>query len=171
LTDKIYGCYNLSSMFAKNGYVHNCCALIAHPKSQIKYIMNEHLSKSGESFCENIGLFGVLLSAACLGQNFVFMTGNWFSIALIGVYSLSLVAYVLLMKKSHRSTLLLCASAVLVLTIELIIVKAVFSLVLVMLLCYLSVTLFLMYGSNIITQLKQKYLDEKNEQNNWVGKI
>jgi len=133
--------------------------------------MKSHLSKSDESLCENLGLFGVLISSTCLLQNFVIMTDHWFNLILIAVYALSIWSYVLLMKKKHLSVTLLWISGILVLTAELIVMQALFSLVLVLLLCYLSITIYLLYGSNLYKILELKKNAEKDEEANWQGRI
>ncbi|MES2776565.1 MAG: hypothetical protein V4722_20475 [Bacteroidota bacterium] len=134
--------------------------------------MDNHLSKSQESFCENMGLFGVLISATCLGQTFFFMNLHWLAFTFIAIYTLSLIGFILLMKKSHLATTVLIVSSALVFGAELMmLVSLVFSLVLLILFIYLVVTLFLVYGAGIPMALKQKYFTEKAEEDNWAGKI
>lgn len=128
----------------------------------------EHLSKEQESFCDNAGLFGALLSITCLVQHLVFMLPHWINYTITGVYILSIVSFILLAKKNAVAPLLLIISAVLVLLLEVFMTLAMaFSLVLVMLLVYLVVITILMYAGGAAKQLKRRHTALKEEAAEW----
>jgi flagellar biosynthesis protein FlhB len=128
----------------------------------------EYLSKEQESFCENAGLFGALISLTCLVQHMVFMLPNWITYAIIGVYILSIVSFILLAKKNATAPLLLVISAVLILLLEVFMTLAVaFSLVLVLLLVYLVVIDAVLYIGGTAKQLKKRSTAIKEEAAHW----
>lgn len=132
----------------------------------------EHLSKEQESFCDNAGLFGVLLSIACLVQHLVFMLPHWITYTITGVYILSIVSFILLAKKNAVAPLLLIISAILVLLLEVFMTLALaFSLVLVMLLVYLFVINILMYAGGTPKQLKRRHTALKEEEAEWNKRL
>ena len=130
----------------------------------------EHLSKQQESFCENAGLFGMMISAACLIQHLMFMIPHWITFTIIVVYVLCIAGFVLLMKKALVAPRILFISVVLVFLLEaLMILTLTFSLVLLILLVYLTVIVALLYTGEIPRQLKQKSIAEKEEEAKWNG--
>lgn len=128
------------------------------------------LTKPQESFCENIGLAGVMITGATLIQHMIFMIPGWITINIIAVYILAITGFVLLMRKSVSALLLLLISAVLVLLTEaFMILSLAFSLMVFILLLYLIVVVALLYTGQIQKQLKKKYLAEKEEAAKWNG--
>lgn len=134
--------------------------------------MKNHLSKGQEEFCEYLGLFGVLLSLTCLFQIAFYMTAHWLGFVYIGIYLFATIGFALLMKKHHLSPKLLLTISIFIFLLQVhMLLSLSFSLVLFMLLIYLIVTVVLLYSNNIKSQLQQKYLAEKAEEDNWAGKI
>jgi predicted membrane protein len=128
------------------------------------------LTKQQESFCENAGLFGTMLSVACLIQHIVFMIPHWISFSIIPVYVLSIAGYILLMKKSVSALPLLLISAILVFLLEaLLLFSLTFSLVLFLLLIYSIVIVVLFFTGNMQKQLRKKALAEKEDAEKWNG--
>ncbi len=126
------------------------------------------LTKQQEAFCENVGLFGTLLAAACLVQHMVFMIPHWISFSIIPVYLLSIVGYIMLMKKSASALLILCISAILVFLLEvLMLFSLAFSLVLFLLLVYSVVIVILLFMGDTQKQLKKKALADKEDAEKW----
>lgn len=128
----------------------------------------QYLNKQQESFCENAGLFGALLSLACLIQHMVFMIPNWITFSIIPVYILCIVSFVLLMKKQPVAALLLIVSAALILLLEVFMMLSLaFSLVLILLLLYLCVIAVVLYVGGTAAQLKKRQLALKEEAAKW----
>ena len=126
------------------------------------------LTKPQESFCENAGLFGTMISITCLAQHLFFMVPHWITFVMIGVYLLCIAAFVLLMKKSAAAFLILFASVVMVFLLEVIMLLTyAYSLVLLLLLLYLVIIIMLLYTGDIPKQLKEKLIDEKEEAAKW----
>lgn len=128
------------------------------------------LSKQQESFCENAGLFGVMVAAVCLLQHLAFMNPHWITFSIIPVYILSIVGYILLMRKSPSALLLLIISTVLVFLLEiLLLLSLTFSLVLFLLLVYSAVIVILLLMGDTQKQLKKKAQTEKEDAEKWNG--
>ncbi|CAN5718045.1 hypothetical protein BH11BAC4_BH11BAC4_21540 [soil metagenome] len=128
----------------------------------------EHLSESQESFCVNTGIFGILISASCMGQLFYFMIPHWISYTIIFVYILSITGFVQLTGKSVYAFPFLIASTILLLILEaLMLALLTFSLVLLILLMYSIVITVLIFTNEIQKKLKQKKLFEKEEKEKW----
>jgi len=128
----------------------------------------EYLTESEESFCENIGIFGVLISATCLFQAFVFMIPHWITYLIIVVYILSITAFVLLAKKSTIAFPLIISSIVLLLALEVFMFIALaFSLVLLMLLVYSMVTIVLLLLYEMPKKIRKQKNYEKAERERW----
>ncbi len=132
----------------------------------------EYLSKEQESFCDNAGLFGALLSITCLVQHLVFMLPHWITYTITGVYILSIVSFILLAKKNATAPLLLVISAFLILLLEVFMTLALaFSLVLVMLLVYLVVIDAVLYIGGSAKQLKKRSTALKEEAAEWDRRL
>jgi len=129
-----------------------------------------HLTRQQESFCENTGLFGVMIAVACLIQHMVFMIPGWITFTVIGVYILCITGFVLLMRKSVIAFRLLFISALLIFVLEgFMIFSLAFSLLLLILLAYLLIIVALLYSGEIKKQLQQKDIAEKEEAAKWSG--
>ncbi|MEI9958565.1 MAG: hypothetical protein WDM90_20175 [Ferruginibacter sp.] len=72
------------------------------------------LTKSEESFCENAGLGGLLLSLTCLIQHLFFMEPHWITYSIMGIYILPITGFVLLMKKKANAPSLILVSMILI---------------------------------------------------------
>lgn len=130
--------------------------------------MEQQLSKQQEGFCENAGLFGVLISVACLVQHMVFMIPGWITYSIIAVYILCITGFILLMKKMPNAPLLLFISAVLILLLGVFMtLMLAFSLVLLLLLLYLIVICAVLYGGTTAVQLKKRSVALKEEAAKW----
>lgn len=130
--------------------------------------MEQQLSKQQEGFCENAGLFGVLISVACLVQHMVFMIPHWITFAIIAVYLICITAFILLMKKIAAAPLLLAISGILILLLGVFMTLALaFSLVLMLLLLYLIVICAVLYGGTTAVQLKKRSIAIKEEEAKW----
>lgn len=132
----------------------------------------EHLTKKQESFCENGGIFGVLISLTCLIQHIVFMIPAWVNYAVIAVYFLSITGFILLAKRSSKAYLIILISSILIfLVTALMILSFVFSLVLLILLIYSILMIVFMKVNDIPKQLHQKEKAERAEREKWDGII
>ena len=128
----------------------------------------ENLSRQQESFCENAGLFGALISITCLVQHLVFMIPHWITYSIAGVYILCITGFILLAKKNASAPLLLLISAVLVLLLEVFMTLALaFSLVLLLLLVYMVVINAVLYGGDTAKQLRKRNAALKEEAAQW----
>jgi predicted membrane protein len=128
------------------------------------------LTKQQEGFCENAGLFGVMISIACLIQHMFFMIPSWVTFTIIGIYILCIAGFALLMKKSAVALRLLFISAILIFLLEAFMIYSLaFSLVLLILLLYLMVIVVLLYMGEIQKQLQKKAAAEKEEAAKWNG--
>jgi hypothetical protein len=130
----------------------------------------ESLTKQQESFCENAGLFGILISVACLIQHMVFMIPNWITLSIIGVYILCIAGFVLLMKKSVIALRVLFASTILVFLLEVFMIFSLaFSLILLLLFLYVLIIVLLLYMGDTQQQLKKIAIAKKEEAARWDG--
>jgi predicted membrane protein len=130
----------------------------------------DYLNKQQESFCENAGLFGVMIAASCLIQMMVVMLPHWIPFTVIAGYIFCIIAFVLLMKKSAMAFRLLFISTVLIFLMEILMFFSLtFSLVLFVLLVYLLVIVLLLYMGEIPKRLQQKNIAEKEEAEKWNG--
>lgn len=128
------------------------------------------LTKQQESFCENAGLFGVMISIACLIQHMFFMIPSWVTFTIIGLYILCITGFVLLMKKSVVALRILFISAILIFLLEgFMILSLAFSLVLLILLIYLLIIVALIYSGDTQKVLQKKAIAEKEEAAKWNG--
>lgn len=128
----------------------------------------EFLTKQQESFCENGGLFGVMISITCLIQMMIVMNPHWIPFTIIGIYILCITAFVLLMKKSIHALRLLFISSILVFLMEgFMLLSNTFSLVLLILLIYLIVIVALLYSGTIPQQIKKKNIAVMEEEQQW----
>lgn len=128
----------------------------------------EHLSRQQESFCENAGIFGALISITCLVQHMVFMLPHWITYSIMGVYVLCSTGFILLAKKNATAPILLLISAVLILLLEVLMTLSLaFSLVLVLLLINLIVINAVLYGGSTARQLKKRSIAIKEEAAQW----
>ena len=126
------------------------------------------LTRQQESFCENAGLFGTMLSITCLAQHLFFMNPHWITFIMIAVYLLCITGFTLLMKKSASAFLILFASGVFVFLLEaFMLFTNTYSLVLLLLLLYLVIIIMLLYTGDIPKQLKEKLFAEKEEAAKW----
>lgn len=132
----------------------------------------EDLTKKQESFCENAGIFGALISATCLIQHIIFMVPGWLTYSIIFVYLLSITGFTLLARRSARAYLLIFISTILIFLVEvLMIVELTFSLVLLIQLIYSVMIIVFMNIDGIQKQLKKKEMNEKAEREKWNGLI
>lgn len=128
----------------------------------------DHLSEKDEAFLSNMGIAGVLLTSTCFIQLLLIMLAHWITFTIMGIYILSLAAYILMIKKSTISPLLLLISAILIFLVEAYMILAgFFSLAPLLLLIYSATTVILIYSSGVIKKLKQRDLAEKQERDNW----
>lgn len=131
------------------------------------------LTEKDRDFCEMAGLFGCLITLTCLVQQFIFMEPHWISYSIGLTYLVSLTGFFLLTRKSSWAFPLLLAGSIMTFMMEtLTIILMTFSLVLLILLVYLTVstTLLTMDGihKRIIKQRKQN-LKEAQEWEQAVG--
>jgi len=126
------------------------------------------LTKKQESFCENTGLFGVMTSVVCLGQHLFFMIPDLVTFAIIPVYIVCIIAFVLLMQKKATAFRLLFLSTILVFLLEVfMIISLALSLIILILLLYMIVIVTLLYMDGIQQQLNRKYIAEQQEAAQW----
>lgn len=126
------------------------------------------LTKKQEAFCENTGIFGVLISATCLIQHIVFMIPGWLTYSIILVYLLSITGFIFLAKRSVSAYLIIFIGTILIFLVEaLMILELTFSLVLLILLIYSVVIIVFMNIDGVQKQLKQKEMNEKAEKEKW----
>ena len=128
----------------------------------------EFLTKQQESFCENAGLFGVMISITCLVQMVMMMTAHWIPFSVIGTYTICIAGFVLLMKKSTGALRLLTIGTILIFFMAaLVLLSNIFSLLLFVLLAYLITIVTLMYTGQIPAQLKKKRMAAIEEAQKW----
>ncbi|HMC99978.1 MAG TPA: hypothetical protein VKH37_07490 [Ferruginibacter sp.] len=131
--------------------------------------LNE-LSKQDESFLNNMGIAGVLLSLTCLVQHLIFMVDFWVSYLVIGIYIISLIGYIFMLKKAEAVTVLLLISTILIFLVQVyLVLSATFSLILLLLLAYSTITTVLLYSMSFPQKLRVYHLALREEENNWRG--
>jgi hypothetical protein len=130
------------------------------------------LTKKQENFLDNAGLFGLLISLACLFQHFYFMITGWITISIIGVYLLSVVSFFMLMRKHDKAPIFLLISTVLIFcTLLLLMLSLAFSPVLLLLLVYSLIIVILTYVNGYPALLTKRKLAIKAEEDKWKNII
>ncbi len=130
----------------------------------------EFLTKQQESFCENAGLFGVMISITCLIQMVMVMTAHWIPFSVIATYMVCIAGFVLLMKKSTDALRLLFIGTVLIFIMAaLVLLSNIFSLLLLVLLAYLIAIVTLLFTGQIPAQLKKKRMAAIEEEQKWTS--
>ncbi len=130
------------------------------------------LTKGQQDFCTYAGLFGVLLSATCLIQHFIFVIPTWISHLIIIPYLLTIATFTMLALQKAVAPLLLIISTVFILVVTLLwLLGGSFSLVLLLLLLYSVIITIFIYIEQIQHPLKQKQRLEKEEDQLWKGKL
>jgi hypothetical protein len=130
------------------------------------------LTNNEQDTCTYTGVFGILLSATCLIQHMIFMTQAWIAYAMIGVYLVATIAFILLALQKAFAPYLLIISAVLVLLTEVFhILTLVFSAVVILLLIYHIIIITVLFVGNYPQKLKAKALALKEEELSWRDKL
>jgi hypothetical protein len=128
----------------------------------------EFLTKQQESFCENAGLFGVMIAITCMIQMMIVMVAHWIPFTVIGTYILCIAGFIMLMKKSaYAFRLLFISSIAIFIMAALVLLSNIFSLLLLILLAYLIVIITLLYMGPIPVQLKKRQLAVMEEEQKW----
>ena len=128
----------------------------------------EFLTKQQEGFCENAGLFGVMIAVTCIIQMMIVMVAHWIPFTVIGAYFLSIAGFIMLMKKSASAFRVLFISSITIFIMAaLVLLSNIFSLLLLILLAYLIVIITLLYTGPIPLQLKKRQLAVMEEEKKW----
>ncbi len=132
----------------------------------------DHLTKKDVNFCETAGLYGVIMSLACLFQHLYFMIPGMITITIIGLYMISTISFVMLMKKSTLALLFLAISTGLILLIIIVMALSLaFSLVLILFFIYLVVITAIGFSSDLQKHLRAQKQAEEADAAEWAGKI
>lgn len=130
------------------------------------------LTNREKDICTYTGIFGILLSATCLIQNFIYFRPHFITALLIFVYILSIAAFSLLAAQHVVAPLLLIITgSILFLCEGLLILAGVFSLVVILLFIYVTVIAAVLYIDGFPGKLRQKALASRAEKDLWKGKI
>lgn len=130
------------------------------------------LTTRDKDVCSYTGVFGILLSATCLIQNFIYFLPHWITTTLIIVYLLAIVAFSLLTAQHWLAPILLIITGTLLMICSaLLILLLVFSLVVVLLFIYIAVITIMLYVEGFPVKLRQKAIAARNERDLWRDKI
>ncbi len=125
-----------------------------------------------EDTCTYTGIFGALLSLACVFQNLVYFRtfDHIVPAIMLGVFLFSTTCFVMLAMQRFQAPVMLIVSAALVLCTEMVLtLTAVFSLLVLLLFLYNVTLVIVLYVDQLPARLKQRALAMKAEEDNWKG--
>ena len=130
------------------------------------------LTERQQNICSYGGTFGLLLSLTCLIQHFVVAKSTWVTHIMASLYFFAMLVFLLLALQKKVAPVLLIISTVFSLGIQYIWMKEyAFSLAVLFLFLYHVVIIVMLFTEQIPRQLIQKSKIEKQEQDQWAGKI
>ena len=133
---------------------------------------NLKLTKKEEEFCVVAGIAGILLSITCLLQHLYFMYSLWITWLIAAVYILSIVAFVLLVRKNKFAPILLIIGASLLFINEILLwLLLTFSPAVLLLLLYSIVITVLVYTEGLPKKFKALSLASKTDEDFWKDKL
>lgn len=132
----------------------------------------EKLSTRDKDLCTYTGVFGVMLSLTCLIQNFLYSISHWIPTLFGLMYLFILLSFALLTAQRSPAPTLLIISFGLVFIAEILLLRVgIFSLPVLMLVCYTAIIALLTHVNRIHIKLKEKAIFLKREREQWDGKI
>jgi hypothetical protein len=130
------------------------------------------LTNRDKNICSYGGLFGVLLTLTCLIQHLAITTTHWLVAVMIFMYIFSIVSFSLLIAQKWLASFLLIVNSVSTLIVTMILIlSGVFSLVVIFLFFYTTITTVFVFVEQITSKLKQKTMALKAEEELWRGKL
>lgn len=133
---------------------------------------NNPLSKRHEFICTYGGVFGILLSIACMIQHMIVTTSSWIAQAMTPYYLLAAVAFFLLSLQKMIAPILIIISTVLSLAVQWVWMKDLsFSLLVLMLVLYHATMIVMIYVEQVPQTLKLRKQQRKAEEEMWAGKL
>lgn len=133
---------------------------------------NLKLTKKEEEFCAVAGIAGILLGVTCLLQHLYFMYSLWITWLIAAVYVLSIVAFILLVRKNKFAPVLLIISASLLFINEILLwLLLTFSPAVLLLLLYSIVITVLVYTEGLPKKFTALYLASKTDEDFWKDKL
>jgi hypothetical protein len=130
------------------------------------------LSKSHKGFCENAGVVGVLIGVGCLIQHFIVMGDHWMVIAIMLLYMALITGFVLLAKLQPVCIYILSVAGLLLFGINaLYLLSNVYSLLLIIFLCYTIVIVVYFLMENLLPKLQERIKLQKEDDDQWRGII
>jgi hypothetical protein len=131
------------------------------------------LTNRQQDICTYGGLFGVLITLTCLIQHLTVANPEYaFYKIIASAYVFIILSYMLLSFQKPISLILLFASILLSIGIEIVWMRDLaFSLIVLILLLYTVIIVVVVYTEQIPQRLKQKRLAELEEEKKWAGKI
>lgn len=138
-------------------------------------VMSNHLNpltNRQKNICEYGGIFGVLLSLTCLVQHIAVAIPSKITNPMIPGYLFAIVAFTLLgLQKSWSLILIIISAAYSAFSEYQWIMHYSFSLVVLMLFIYHVMMIVSLYTEQIPKAIKQKEQAQKQEEDEWRGKI
>ncbi|MES2430440.1 MAG: hypothetical protein V4556_05845 [Bacteroidota bacterium] len=132
----------------------------------------EYLNKKDVNFCENAGIAGLGMAFVCLCQHLYLMEPHWITFTMLGLYVMTIVSFIMLIRKSTLALLFLAISGGGILfTIAVMTISYAFSLVLVLLFLYILVIAAIGFSSDLLQNLKERKRLKDAEALEWAGKI
>jgi Na+-transporting methylmalonyl-CoA/oxaloacetate decarboxylase gamma subunit len=130
------------------------------------------LTAKDKDTCSYSGFFGILISATCLIQNFIFFRPHWITFLLIAVYLFSITAFSLLIAQIPVAPLLLLINAILLgLGTLLLILSIVVSVIVILLFIYAVVIVSVVNAEGFPEKFRQKAIAARAEKELWKDKI
>ncbi len=122
--------------------------------------------------CSYGGFAGILLAFTCLIQLVVFGTSNWIVFVFLGIFALTILAFLLFALQKYIASIFLIVTAVLNLGVELACIRSgVFSLVILLLFLYNTIIVVFVYAEDLPKKLREKSRALKAEEALWEGKL
>ena len=130
------------------------------------------LSERQLNLCEYGGAFGILLSLTCLIQHLIVTVDNWITQLMTPYYIIAIIVFFFLAFKKTIAPILLIISAVLSIIVLMTWIKhQAFSAVVTGLFLYHVIIIIALYVEQVPSKLKERKRLEREEENNWAGKI
>ncbi|RZM03452.1 MAG: hypothetical protein EOO88_56515 [Pedobacter sp.] len=127
-------------------------------------------SSAQESFCENYGAAGALLSLTGLFQLIYVMNDHWIGFVMMAIYVLAITSFVVLITKSRASFPLVLTTGILVFLMTVYtILSNFFSLILLILFIYTLIITVLLQTNGVDAYLKARRAAKDEELKKWDG--
>jgi len=130
------------------------------------------LNQNQQDTCIYTGIFGAMLGATTLVQHVMITKQHWITFALLFIYLISIITFIMLATQKHYAPLLLIVSTALVFVAEaFLIISGLFSLIVLLLFTYSVVMIVILYVGEYPQKLRGKEMARRAEELAWRERI